>query len=235
MKSIKKSVQFWKALLWIFVLLLLVAQSGGAAQQGNPGIGDDLVKDIMKISVGAEGQTMVMWYPAEFFRKVMLKLGADERFEEMENVFDTMRPYVIVGVATSKMGIRGVPSKTADGDAAPVVQLKDKSGAVYEALAKEKLPIELQALLGAMQPMLSQATGNAGMKMNLFVFANADKSGDEIANPLKAGSFSVEMGEMEFQWRLPLGSLVPQKTCPVDGEKFSGAYKYCPYHGVELK
>jgi hypothetical protein len=44
----------------------------------------------------------------------------------------------------------------------------------------------------------------------------------------------VKMGEKEFHWRLPLGSLLPPKICPKCGETFSGAYKFCPWDGSTL-
>ena len=35
--------------------------------------------------------------------------------------------------------------------------------------------------------------------------------------------------------QVPLGALLPPKACPVDGEHWSGAYRYCPRHGKLLE
>jgi hypothetical protein len=49
------------------------------------------------------------------------------------------------------------------------------------------------------------------------------------------GKFTVSWKKnVAFEYRLPLDVLTPPKYCPVDGEKQSGKFVYCPYHGVKL-
>jgi len=44
----------------------------------------------------------------------------------------------------------------------------------------------------------------------------------------------LSINKNEYKWRTPLGSLMPVKTCPKDGEKMSGAWDYCPFDGEKL-
>ena len=77
--------------------------------------------------------------------------------------------------------------------------------------------------------------GPMGQNMHVFLFPAKDKKGQDIAAAKREGFFSVKLDKREFKWRLPLGSLLRQKVCSVDGEKLNGAWKFCPWHGTELK
>ncbi len=55
-----------------------------------------------------------------------------------------------------------------------------------------------------------------------------------IARATEPGSFAIEVGEMVFKWRTPLGALLHPRVCPVDGEPMKGEWSYCPFHGNEL-
>jgi hypothetical protein len=66
------------------------------------------------------------------------------------------------------------------------------------------------------------------------IFGIGRETGRNISDATKEGVYYIEVGEKEFRWKLPLGSLLPPKICPVCKEKLSGAYKYCPWDGTKL-
>ena len=86
-----------------------------------------------------------------------------------------------------------------------------------------------------MRPVLSNMLGPMGENMRFFLFPAVDGSGTEIANPTSQNHFAVQLGDHHFRWRLPLGSLLPPKACPDDGQVLNGAWNYCPWHGTKLK
>lgn len=86
-----------------------------------------------------------------------------------------------------------------------------------------------------MGPVLVNMLGPMGQNMHFFLFSSKKKNGQEIAVAKREGAFSVKLDKREFKWRLPLGSLLPPKVCPIDGEKLNGAWKFCPWHGVALR
>jgi len=63
---------------------------------------------------------------------------------------------------------------------------------------------------------------------------SAASAGRRIADAKEEGSFAVLIGEKKYRWKLPLGSLLPPKTCAECGEELSGAFKFCPYEGTKL-
>ena len=72
--------------------------------------------------------------------------------------------------------------------------------------------------------------------MQVLLFPAYGNDGIRIADAKEEGSFTVELiGGEAFTWRLPLGSVLPPKVCPVDGEQMSGVWTYCPRHGAELE
>ena len=57
---------------------------------------------------------------------------------------------------------------------------------------------------------------------------------DESVIRVQEGSFTVKMMDETYNWRLPLGSLLPKKVCRTCGESLNGAWKFCPWDGTKL-
>ncbi|WP_291871339.1 hypothetical protein [Maribacter sp.] len=70
--------------------------------------------------------------------------------------------------------------------------------------------------------------------MEFYVFTDVDEKGNKILDPTSESNFSVFYNGDSFNWRLPLGSLIPKKRCPLDDEMLNGSWKFCPWHGKEL-
>jgi hypothetical protein len=115
------------------------------------------------------------------------------------------------------------------------IKVKDARGNAYTPLPAEALPGDLKNLSALLGAMFSNMLGPMGEGMHLFFFPANAEDGTPIASAVREGSFSVDLRDQTFAWRLPLGSLLAPKACPVDGERLSGAWKYCPWHGKELK
>jgi hypothetical protein len=73
-----------------------------------------------------------------------------------------------------------------------------------------------------------------GQNMHFILFPAKDNKGKAIADATKEGSFKVIVGSEEFNFHLPLGSVMSPKYDPKTGEKFPGNYKYNPFTGTEL-
>src|SRR6266567_5049864 len=176
---------------------------------------------------------LVWWAPLEFWRLAAQqnpKVSASEA-EEFSNV---LRPYTIVMVVEAKTGTFGHNTYTTEADLSRLVRVKDASATVYTPLAQSQINGETQAILGLMKPTFANMMGPFGENLHFFVFPAQDKGGRSISDATKDGVFYAEVGDKEFRWRLPLGSLLAPKICPVCKEKLSGAYKYCPWDATKL-
>ncbi len=105
------------------------------------------------------------------------------------------------------------------------IHLIDHEGNPYGPLPHEDVKADARNILSILPSLMATALGPIGQNIHFLAFPGEKE----------AGSFAVKLGEEVFEWKLPLGSLLPPKYCPVDGEELSGAWKYCPWHGVELR
>ena len=145
-----------------------------------------------------------------------------------------MSPYILVAVVETKVEGVGNITYTAETALASEVRLRDANGAVYAPLDQNQINSLTQFILAFLKPALAKMGGGFWENMHFLVFPALDQNGRGIADATKDGMFSVEVGEKEFRWTLPLGSLLPPKTCPACKKQLNGAYKYCPYDGTKL-
>jgi hypothetical protein len=114
------------------------------------------------------------------------------------------------------------------------IQLEDAAGGRHAPLASSEINPDARNLAAMMKPVFANMLGPMGESTAIFFFTNAAADGRPIAEEKQEGRFSILLGDERFEWRLPLASVFPRKQCPVDGESWSGAWRYCPRHGNEL-
>lgn len=214
------------------VLLLCLCAGTAAAQAGRIDF-DALTNDTQKSSPDPERMSLVWWIPEEYWR-VALSQDPTVTKSETEGFLATVRPYLIFAVADGRIGLSGNVTYKSEQVIRNSLQVIDARGTVYRPIAIEKVEPGTKAVLSMMKPTLTNMLGGLGENLHFVVFTARDAAGQRIADPLKEGAFSLKLGEDLFKWRLPLGSLLPPKSCPADGEQLNGAWKFCPWHGEKL-
>jgi hypothetical protein len=153
----------------------------------------------------------------------------------LEIVSKVLRPYMIIVAIDGKIGNFGGVTYKPEPTIRNSIQVIDNQGNSYRPLSNEEIDADTKNFLSMMQPVLANMLGPMGQNMHFYLFPPKNKAGQDIASAKKEGAFSLILDKRQFNWRLPLGSLLAPKICPVDGEKLSGAWKFCPWHGAELK
>jgi hypothetical protein len=227
------SRRFWKTKVFIVALLILGWMSLSFAQDRKADI-NALVYEIKKTSESANEMTMVWWIPEEFWR-VVFEQNPNTTPAQTKEFLGVLHPYMLIMVVDGNIGTFGGVTYKSETTIRDSIQIIDSQGARYQPLGDEKIDADIKNITTMMKPVFVNMLGPMGQNMHLFLFPPENKKGQTIADAKKEGAFSVKLGEREFKWRLPLGSLLPPKICPVDGEKLSGAWKFCPWHGTELK
>jgi len=114
------------------------------------------------------------------------------------------------------------------------IEIKNENGELLQYVKEDEMSAESQTILFLLKPLLQNLLGEMGNNLHFFAFKAYNSAGKRILDPKKEGNFRVKTVDNEYLFRLPLGALLPPKTCPIDNEEFDGSWKYCPYHGNEL-
>lgn len=193
-----------------------------------------LTEETQKIIQSRDELAAVWWIPEEYWR-VSFKQKPNMTEAKWEEFIKFLRPYTVFFALEGKVGTFGGVTYKSEATIKNSIQMIDSQGTHYRPLGDEKIDANTKNLLSMMKPILGNMLGPMGQNLHFFLFPSLSKNGKKIADAKKEGTFSVMLDKKEFKWRLPLSSVIPPKVCPVDGEKMSGAWKFCPWHGVKLK
>jgi len=225
--------RLWKASGFVATILVCGWMSLTIAQDRKIDI-NGLVQETQKMSDNSDEMTLIWWIPEEFWQ-ASFDQDPSVTATQAEEFIKVLRPYLLIVVADGKVGNFGGITYKSETTIRNNIQIIDNQGTNFRPLAEDNVNADTKNFLSMMKPVFVNMLGPMGQNMHFFLFPAKNKTGQNIASAMKVGDFSVKLDEREFKWRLPLGSLLPPKVCPVDGEKMNGAWKFCPWHGVELK
>jgi hypothetical protein len=208
----------------LIIGLALVAPVGAADMR-------EFIHETQQSATVSQQLTMAWWIPQEFWD---LSLANNpnvppQTATDIRNVFHDYQVFALVRASVGLQGLTGAATR-ADLLANSRFQIGDKTILPLDA---DKVPSGVQAMLGAMRPMLSGLLGQLGQSMELVVYP-AVVDGQRLNDPLQPGTFQFTVYEQTFHWRTPLASLLPMKVDPKSKEEFPGNYLYNPYTGNKL-
>lgn len=187
-----------------------------------------IVREIQQWDKSSESMKFVWWIPTEYWELASVDNPAmtEAAIQEINSIVED---YTIVAAFDGKVTTYGFrPADTL------IISLIDDNGKEYQPIPTAELPDPTVGLLSVLKPVLSNIIGQMGKNMEFFVFPAYKKGGRRITDPSSDNPFTISLNEALFNWKLPLASFVPPKTCPVDNEQMNGTWKYCPHHGDKL-
>jgi len=193
----------------------------------------DLIGGITKYARDDDTFAIVYWISEEYWEYIWSESEIMAE-DEVKELFELLRPYIVIGVCVMKTSALGKIEFEAEDDVQAVIRLKDSDGKFYEPLAEEEVDPIVKVVVFALETGFGYYLGASGQGTHFYLFRARDEAGREIANARGEGHFSVVVGEMEFVWELPVAAFLPRKICPECGRKLSGAFDFCPYDGAEL-
>lgn len=194
----------------------------------------ELIQETQKFDQSHEYMTVVWWVPEDFWR-VSFEQNPKATQAQYEELIKVVKPYSVFAAIDGKIGNFGGVTFTPETSIRSSIKLIDAERNTYAPLGVENVDADMKNFLSMMKPVLANMLGAMGQNMNFFLFPAKNSAGQNITDATKEGTFSVKVANSEFKFRTPLGSLLVPKVCRVDGEKLSGAWKFCPWHGVKLK
>lgn len=216
--------------------LLFCTISAAAAAQDHTVSVTDLTLTTQQHSEDMNSLAFAWWIPTEFW---IYSAAADPTVtltdEDVEALRSTLDAYVLVAATDGRLTSFGQQVFHSPADIRASLRLVDLSGDTLSPLLDKEVSQDVRTMLAMFKPAFASFAGPMGTHVEFMLFPARNSKGESTVDPFAEGTFEVLLGEERFSWRLPLGPLLPPKFCPVDGEELSGAWKYCPWHGVELK
>jgi hypothetical protein len=167
--------------------------------------------------------TVVWWLVPEFWHAALAASGTvpAEKVDEMVSSIKDINVFLIVD---AKIGAFGSADYVLSGDLQKNLTVIDAQDKAVGLIPSEKQSAATKNMLAIMKSVMGNMLGEFGKNLTFFVFE--DKNGSRRIDPAKPGSLIVKLNAEEFRWRLPLGSLLPQKICPKCNETFPGTYAF---------
>ena len=220
----------------LVLVALLCSFTKGFAQQDSTLHLSDFIKEIEQTSDQNRRIAIVLWMPWQYWEAAMIQGNNGKPLtQSMRDMVNSMKQYTILCVVDAKPGVYGLDYYNED-QLRDSVKLTVNDSLTFKPLDEKSLNETMRMLLNLMKPMMSSMLGQMGEHMNFFVFENTKPDGKYYIDASQPGKFNLYWRQgANFTWRLPLDVLTPPKYCPVDGEKLSGKFEYCPYHGRKLK
>jgi hypothetical protein len=214
-------------ILTLFSLTLLTA----TAQKVKPTSSNDFVLECMKYAGESPTKQMVIWFPYDFWQMVGEQMKASP--ELIEHITKEMSNYMMFAVVDYTMSASGLSFKTEE-EIRGSLKLLDSSKNVYKALEDKDISSTAKELLASLEPVMAQMLGQFGEGMRVFLFDSRKINGRPAIDIAKPNYFTLSWAKVNLKWTLPLASVLPPKSCPVDRETMKGNWNYCPVHGVKL-
>jgi len=93
---------------------------------------------------------------------------------------------------------------------------------------------EVRTLSQLFQAFFAHHLGPLGQNTHVLLFPGETGTGARIADAPEKGQFKLRLGSREFQWQLPLDSVLLSKTCTNCMHECKGSWDFCPWCGTRL-
>lgn len=193
-----------------------------------------LVKETQRENQAPKELGLVWWIPTQYWRAAFTTADPNTGTEQIEKFEKVLSPYILVAAVQGQIGPLGGIQWTQEDPLRSNLALVDRDGLEYRPLSGNAVSPDAKNLISILRPVVANMLGPMGEHLYFMYFPGMTDGNTPIADPLAEGTFSIRMGKVTHKWRLPLGAMLPKKQCTVDNELFSGAWKYCPFHGKEL-
>ncbi|MGB0372670.1 MAG: hypothetical protein ACPGN3_15155 [Opitutales bacterium] len=194
---------------------------------------DAFISDTQRMKSEAQSMKLVWWVPLEYW-KVSLSSNPSISEAQKEEMYALLEDYQALIVVDATIGIMG--------GFTPVSRKLIEESLVFKIgetpikqIEGSDLPSDVNNLFNViLKPVFTQMLGQMGAGMEIFVYP-AKNNSKLLADPFSEGAISVSLTGDDFEWKLPLPSLLPPKIDPESGDVFPGDFIFNPYTGKKLE
>jgi hypothetical protein len=193
---------------------------------------NELTRDLNRTVQSGDQITMVIWMPTQFWDEALKASAAALPEEARLQMLAMLEDYSVFGVLRGKIGAGGLSEMKSKEELLKNLKL-ESNGKAIEPLAPEAVGPGAQMLLGQIKPAMASLAGPMGKSIEFVVYP-AKAGGKLQIDAAQPGKLKVTLYDQAFEWRLPLGSLLPPRFDSKTGEEFPGNYEFNPYTGQKL-
>lgn len=216
------------ALMWAALMPLWPAGAGAQTDM------NALINDTQRMHQDGARLTLVWWIPNEYWEESAAS-GAQGSQQQLKQVLALVERYVIVAVVDGELGALGNVRTRPLAELVSAIQLIAPGGARFPPLGEDQLSSDLRTFFQVMKPMMANMLGQVGKGLEFIAFDGRGPGGGRLLDPRREESFAITYDGRRYDWRLPLGSLLPPAVDARTGERFPGNYRYNPYTGERLR
>ena len=213
-----------------FLLAFLLACALPAAAQVDLG---RMINETQRSRQEAGRLTLVWWVPNEYWvesNRNDPNVGA----QHIKQILSIVERYVLIAVIDGEISaVGGVRARPYD-EIVRGIQLIAPGGARFPPLGLDQLSPDMRTFLQVMKPLLANMLGQMGKGLEFVAFDGRRADGARLIDPRREERFTVVYSGNNYDWRLPLGSLLPSVRDPKTGESFPGNYRFNPHTGDRL-
>ena len=215
------------------ILLSILAMTFKAFGQYNDVT--ELIKETQKaIKIADGGEVIFIWWTPTEYWELSFKNDPYVTSSFVNKFMQIMESYSIFAMHHGKMSPLGsITSKSKEEITNKISITLEDSTQLYP-LSENEITEDIKNYMMFIKPWFSKVLGNIGDGTEFIVFNNRKSYNKLYIDPKTRNSFSVNYDSLSFTWRLPLGSLLPNKFDPETKETFPGNYNFNPFTGNEL-
>ncbi len=219
-----------KKIILAIAVIFLVSGSHVQAEDVNL---QNLIQETQRMEQGPNAFRLVWWIPTEYWMAAFK--NAPNMTDQQKQVFyRTVDEYNVLAVIDAKVSDLGSILPQPRNTIVSNLSLVIGDEKILKPLSDTQISSDAKNLFAMMKPAIANMLGQFGQGMEFICFTNAGSNGQRILDPKKNNRLSAKLGNSSFNWRLPLGSLMPGKYDKNTGETFPGNYIYNPFTGDKL-
>lgn len=191
-----------------------------------------LTEETQLMSNDDDKMRLVWWIPNEFWLTAFEdeESMSPEKVEQFIALFDDFSVFAVADGDISAFGSVTYQPKEAVLNSTYIF----KDGKEHQPLTEDEVNADVKIVLGMLKPVLSNMLGNMGENIHFILFKGYTNKNKRFIEPLEDDDFLVFVGGEKFEYNLPIGALMPSKTCPNHAEEMRGSWNFCPFCGSQL-
>ncbi len=211
--------------------IVLGCACGALAQEIKVDLGK-FTQELQYNEQSGDNMRLIWWIPTEFW--VESFRDANMTQAQKDEFILAVDDYIVVAVIDGELNPLGGSKWRSVEEIKKNLTVKVGEGEPESPLATSEIAEGTNTMMAVMKPMFRKMLGDFGNGLEMICFRGKDDDKQRLLDPRETGHFSVNYKGKDYNWRLPLGTLLAPKFDAETGERFPGNFIFSPFTGERL-